>query len=164
MSKRSREASPVEVYKLADNLSLRIRFADQNVDGSLIMFRDRSIFECTHYKQGEDKQFTEPDWLSRYKRDYRANTDGKTDEELHNENEKAKRFSGRLSTVPLSSSALAGRNAYRASPRLELVSFDEGSNILKLKMEIDVPESKYEMGHTRHISMLCQFEEVAAPA
>ena len=65
-----------------------------------------------------------------------------------------------MQTVSLSSSALAGIRAYRASPRLTLVSFNKESNALKLKMEVDSPASKYEIGHTKHVSILCQFDEV----
>ena len=163
MSKRLREASLSQVHKIADNISIRVRFADHCADGSVLMFRDNRIFECTDYKEEEDKQFTDTNWLSRYKKEYRLDTEGKTDEELEKENERAGRFSEKLSTVPLSSGVLAGRNAYRISPRFELVSFDEKTNILKLKMEMDVSESKYEMKHTKHISMLCQFEEILVP-
>ena len=62
MSKRAREASDVQVYRIADDLTLRVRFADDNVDGSLMLFRDgKTILECTHYKQAENKHFTEVD-------------------------------------------------------------------------------------------------------
>ena len=173
MAKRLREeACRSEVHRLGDDLWLRVRLADDGV-GSLMLFQGRRIFECTQYKEAEDKQYTDDDWLSRFKKEYRLDAEGKTDEALVKENEKARWFSNRLRDYPLSSSALAGYKSAGGSARLEVVAFvDEGTEknhnnrkVLKLKMEVDVAKKskKLEIGHIKHISMLCLFEEVVVP-
>ena len=43
---------------------------------------------------------------------------------------------------------------YRASLHFKLVSFDEGANMLMLKMDFDYSESKCEIRHTMRISTL----------
>ena len=158
MPKRAREAvlPRIELHQISDDISLKVRYADVGVDGSVLMFYKSDILECTHYKEARDVHYTEPNWLERYKKAYDVAED-KTDEELVKENDDASLFSNKMSTIPLSSGALAGRGG----ARFALVSFD--GEVLKLKMEWDVDASKHAIGHTQHTSVQCKFDAIAPP-
>ena len=162
MSKRAHndvECPRIKRFALADDLVLRVRMSESNVDGSVMLFRLGRCLECVHLMQATDCEYTEEGWLTRYGCLYGANVDGRSDEEIMLENEDAKKFSTKLSTQAVSSSAVMG--CFRChSPRIQLIAADWDQNTIDLKMEIDKASSKTEIGGIEHISLRLRFVEL----
>jgi hypothetical protein len=143
----------VERYQLDEDLVLRVRFAGLNVEGSVILLRGGIALECVHYMETRDCEYTETNWIERYRRIYSIDTEGKTDEEIKKENKDAGVFDEGMDVCPLSSGSLVGLTA--SSPVFKIVSFQD--DVLKLKMEYNTPSSRCFIGHTTHVSMQLKF-------
>lgn len=154
-NKRARgETHTIELLKLTDEITLRIRMS---VDASVIMRNDGKYFECFLLEEACDTQYTEKNWKTRYATMYAADVDGKTEEEIDAENEKAKEFNEEcMRPVAVASSALVME--FSENTRVFVISLD--SNVLKLKTEIDVPSSRNEIQHTKHTSIRMQFAAI----
>ena len=142
---------PIQCFKLREDMTLRVRSSDMNVDGSVILIQAGRLLECVHYMEATDMENTEEGWFDRYVAMYGADVEGLTREEIIRENEDARKFSERLGVCSLSS----GKLMQPAAPKL--VEFDGA--VMKLKMEIDVPSSKWTIGHVMHVSMRLTFAE-----
>jgi hypothetical protein len=161
MSKRARKQSEevprIQKFAISDEITLRIRYYDTNVDGSVMMFYKEKVYECHHLKEARAKEFTEPNWMTRCRKIY--GDDDETDEEMKQYNENAKLFSDRMSVVSITNSCLAGPNAIKQDIRFSLVSLDE-NHILTFKMETDESSSESTIENTVHVSMRLRFVEI----
>ena len=130
-----------------------------NVDGSIMLFHAGRCLECVLFLESTDQEYTEKDWMARYRRAYAADVSGKSEEEIMQENKDAGRFCTKPGIRSASSSVLANRDT---SPiRFEVIAFD--GETMDLKMELDEPASRSVIAHTLHVSMKLKFVEVSSP-
>ena len=142
----------IELHAITEDLTLRVRLANRNVDGSaILMLKDGTFMECVLYKEAYAMEFKGENWAARYRAIY---GDSSTDEELLESNESAKLFEENVSAIKLTHSELAGRDA-RQELKLQFVSWED--NVLKLKAERNVT---YEIVVIQHTSMHLVFEKI----
>ena len=164
-TKQSGETPRIQKFIISDEITLRVRYSDSNVDGSIIMFYKDKVYECYHLMEARATEYTEPDCLARYRSIY--GDDGETDEGFKEYNKRAKEFSDRMSIRSVTNSCLAGPNAaipidpnaIEKSHRFELKSLDE-NHILIFKMEIDEKADDITIQNTEHVSMRLRFTEI----
>ena len=164
-TKQSEEIPRIQKFIISDEITLRVRYSDSNVDGSVMMFYKDKVYECYHLMEARAVEYTEPDCLARYRSIY--GDDGETDEGMKEYNERAKKFSDRMSTRSVTNSCLAGPNAIcmvvpnttKETHRFELKSLDE-NHILTFKMEVDEDASDTTVQNTEHVSMRLRFIEI----
>ena len=155
-TKQSEEIPRIQKFIISDEITLRVRYSDSNVDGSVMMFYKDKVYECYHLMEARATEYTEPNCMARYRSIY--GDDGETDEEMKKYNERAKEFSDRMSTRSVTNSCLAGPNA-TIPHRFKLKSLDE-NHVLTFKMEIDEQSSDTTIQNTEHVSMRLRFTEI----
>lgn len=157
MPKRSAEPS-IEFHTIND-MTLRVRLADYNIEGSAILIlKDGTRMECVKYQEVYAIEYTEADWIQRYHAIYDGSLDPTPDDELLESNENAKLFNDKaVSTVKLSNSELAGRDHCKEIQiEFEFVSWE--NDVLKMKAKRAVTmTSKHSIAHIQHTSMVLTF-------
>ena len=155
MPKRSAEPR-IELHDITKEMTLRIRFADHNIDGSVMLILNKTKFmECVMYKETSSVEYNEENWIQRYHAMYDGSLETTPDEELIEENKTAKDFNENTTTTTFYNSELAGPMSMQ-NTRIKFVSWE--NNVLKLKAEREI-KCRQIIDQIKHTSMHLTFAE-----
>ena len=133
------------LHHFPNGLTLRVRRAGHNIEGSAILKVQGAMMECVEYREAQAIEYT-GDWIGRYHALYDDPDNQTPDEELLETNRLAPAFTDAVTRMRFSTGELNHDN------RLELVSWDGSVLRLMARREVDG-----DIEHVQHTSVWMRF-------